>query len=207
MLKNMSDPPKPKSKNPPETLFLLAGFSWRTREFVMWRVAFDATQAKFVWGHVGGLTGMGSSNFVAVLGQPSMSQAKRITAREAGKTPDVEEANDVKLLAMTRLARLVKERGGLSGRTLDMEPFEVLRDIIRENASQDVGGPPQLVKVYASSSSRVFGVFWPNRNAGKITVLGRTLLPFERLQCPVIDPDTFDSGMELWPPSAAPETP
>ena len=80
-----------------------------------------------------------------------------------------------------------------------MEPFEVLRDMLRENVSPHIGGAPQLMKVYPSSNSAIFGVLWPNRESNSVAVSGRKLLPYERLDCPVIDPDTLETGFHLWP--------
>jgi len=108
MLKYMSDPPKPKGKNEIGSLFIFAGFSSRKREFKIWQVRFNTTEGKFEWLPAGGMRGMGGRNFVTILGQPSMSQSKRSAAIRAGKAPEVETANDVKLMATNRLAGLLR---------------------------------------------------------------------------------------------------
>ena len=79
---------------------------------------------------------------------------------------------------------------------LDMEPFEVLRDMTREEAYPSIGGPPQVVKVYRHMNSLPFGVYWPTRESGVKTLLGRPLLDYEIPGAPVIDPDrpTSDQG-------------
>ncbi len=73
-----------------------------------------------------------------------------------------------------------------------MEPFEVLRDIIRSGEFGSVGGPIQLVKIYEHSNAVPVGVYWPDRAAGSISVLGRPLMEYETTGWGVIDPDKPD---------------
>ena len=63
-------------------------------------------------------------------------------------------------LARDRIINLLKQRGRFKTSYFDMEPFEVLRDIIRENLFDDIGGPPQLAKIYQNGSTQVFAVRW-----------------------------------------------
>ena len=73
-----------------------------------------------------------------------------------------------------------------------MEPFEVLRDMLREGKYNSIGGPPQIVKVYRYLNAMPYGVYWPNRESDHITVLGRPLLDYETLEYPILDPDTLE---------------
>jgi hypothetical protein len=70
-----------------------------------------------------------------------------------------------------------------------MEPFEVLRDIIRSEKFPSVGGSPQVVKIYEHMNTVPFGVYWPDRASGQISVLGRPLMAYEKVGYSVIDPD------------------
>jgi hypothetical protein len=70
-----------------------------------------------------------------------------------------------------------------------MEPFEVLRDMIRDRVDLAIGGPPQVLKVYRYLNYAPFGVYWPDRDSGRISVLGRPLLDYEECPFGVIDPD------------------
>ena len=72
-----------------------------------------------------------------------------------------------------------------------MEPFEVLRDMIRENISPHIGGPPQLVKVYQHMNCTPFAVFWPARREKGKALLGRPLMHYESIPYPILDPDTL----------------
>jgi hypothetical protein len=69
-----------------------------------------------------------------------------------------------------------------------MEPFEVLRDMIRSGAYSSIGGAPQAAKVYRFLQTQHFAVRWPT---GKDMphILGRPALSYERLGAPSIDPD------------------
>jgi hypothetical protein len=87
------------------------------------------------------------------------------------------------------LVQLLLARGRLDGGGLDMEPFEVLRDIIRSEAVPSVGGPPQVVKLYEHMNAIPFGVYWPNRDSCQVTILGRPLMSYEATSWRVIDPD------------------
>ena len=70
-------------------------------------------------------------------------------------------AGDAADEAKSRFAKLRLGRGDFRGPPLDMEPFEVLRDMIRSGEHQTVGGPPQLVKVYEHMNTLPFVVRWP----------------------------------------------
>lgn len=94
-------------------------------------------------------------------------------------------------------------------RSLDFEPFEVVRDMLREvKHSETIGGAPQIVKVYQYMKSAPLGVFWPNRETGQIHLQGRPLLDYERTERWVLDPDRLISEMAVPNPSSAdPEEP
>lgn len=75
---------------------------------------------------------------------------------------------------------------------LDMEPFEVLRDMIRETKFTSIGGPPQMVKVYKHLNTLPHNIFWPTRDANQLTFLGRPLLSYEKNRFLSLDPDTLE---------------
>jgi hypothetical protein len=99
------------------------------------------------------------------------------------RTDDVvEEARD-------RLRILLKHRGKADRGAFDMEPFEVLRDMIRQRMYRSVGGPPQLVRVCTDRSEPI-AVRWE----GAATLFGRRLLSYERVEAPLLDPDSLQFG-------------
>jgi hypothetical protein len=87
-------------------------------------------------------------------------------------------------------SQLRPQRGGTIH--LDWEPFDVLRDMIRSQEYRTVGGPIQLVAVKQRLATMSFAVMWPRRSGGKLTLLGRELLEYERTQRLAFDPDKHE---------------
>jgi hypothetical protein len=144
----------------PQALFLLGGYLWRFHAFYVWKLEFSG--GEFFYRRV-------------IRGQ----QTRRSwSVHFAGDTDAVDHANE-------RLGRLLSERSVTPQVGLDMEPFEVLRDIIREETFPSVGGAPQLAKVYRHLNMRFFALPWD----GHLSVAGRPLLPYERAFVPEIDVD------------------
>ena len=62
MLNDISDfRSNAKSFEPPESLFIMAGYSWRDRQFELWKVPYENRIKKFVWQTAGGLRSVGES--------------------------------------------------------------------------------------------------------------------------------------------------
>lgn len=95
--------------------------------------------------------------------------------------------------AKARLVEILRKKNKLQRGGFDMEPFEVLRDMIRGNVNAAIGGGPQVVKIHRHMNVRAYAVWWPARSAGTVTLLGRPLLAYERTQQLVLDPDTLES--------------
>ena len=199
MLVNRSDFPKGQgTPDLPETQIVLAGYSWKRKEFVLFEWYWDQSLSKFAWKKSRGLRIEGVSNHIAILGDPAMTDADRtrLGKEHAQYLPG---EKDVKKIAAKRIATLVKQRQSKPEyHGLNMEPFEVLCEIITEKVSPHVAGPPQMIKMYQSCSSQVVGVLWNFEERQAIAVNGRPLLPYERLECPVIDPNTLECGFDLW---------
>lgn len=162
----------------PEAKFALSGYSWRSKKFHVWTLHFDRSIGRFTF-------------------KPASTWAAQ--AEDAYKLicyiGDADPVADAK----ERLVSLLRARGKLRSGSLDMEPFEVLRDIIREGAFGSVGGPIQLVKIYEHANAVPVGVYWPDRASGSISVLGRPLMNYETMRWGVIDPDQPDRAR---PPDA-----
>jgi hypothetical protein len=156
-----------KEPDDPETLFIFGGYSWRRKEYAIWLLHYDKAIKKFTFRPSTTWRGVGGMKKIALAGNY------------------IEEAREM-------LIGLLRERGKLENGNFDMEPFEVLRDIIREKRHDDIGGPLQMVKVYQHMNTVPFGVYWPNKESGEITYLGRPLLDYEAPHAPIIDPDTLE---------------
>jgi hypothetical protein len=97
---------------------------------------------------------------------------------------------DAVLEARGRTLRLMNERGR-DAYAIDMEPFEVLRDIIREGKHPGVGGAPQIAKVYQYMNSGFFATLWEHEQEIRAHVFGRPVLPLESCAWPAFDPESL----------------
>lgn len=152
----------------PEAVFLFSGYSWKEKKFKIWTLHFDSNIGRFTfrpttpWGG----QSQGAHKLAAFVGdEDAVAEAKR------------------------RLVTLLKDRGKIDVGSFDMEPFEVLRDIIREELFHHVGGAPQMYKVYEHSNVARFGAYWPDKASKTICVHGRPLMHYETPNCGIIDPD------------------
>lgn len=88
---------------------------------------------------------------------------------------------------------------------LDMEPLEVLIDMLRSEKFSKIGGAPQVVKAYRHQHTLPIGVLWtkpnyvigPEHSKKSVFIFGRPLMGFERTLGLVLDPD--DLGQPIHP--------
>ena len=98
------------------------------------------------------------------------------------------------MLAKQRLLAKLKQNDKLINSNLDMEPFEVLCDMLKENDDTKyplIGGVPQPIKVYEHMNRTPTAVNWEVDGNNVVSLSGRPLLHFERSSFPVIDPETL----------------
>jgi hypothetical protein len=160
----------------PKTLFMIGGYSWRDASFRAWLIQYSAERNRFeshrlIW--------------------PREEAGRRWSVHFDGSTVAVADANQ-------RLGRLLADRGLRRADGLDMEPLEVLRDVIRAGVDDTVAGPPQVAKTYRHLNTQFFAVPWE----GELTVVGRPVLGYERAEIPQIDPD--DPSRPAWRESGQP---
>lgn len=170
----------------PKVEFQLCGYSWKYKNFSTWKLHFDE--------HKGFFTFRRSKAW----GGQDPESLKYVTY--AGDEAVVDEAKE-------RLIKMLRSSGKLSSGSLDMEPFEVLRDLLREGKFPSIGGPIQMVKIYEHANAVPIGVYWPNRKSGTVSVLGRPLMDYEKTPWGVIDPDNPSRAfpMEIKAPRAPQE--
>jgi hypothetical protein len=153
---------------PPEAIFMLAGYSWRMKEFRIWQFHYHHHINEFTFKPI---------NFW-----------RARTGNSPKKIGFVGDKDAIKR-ASSLLISMLRERRKLDQGGLNMEPLEVLRDIIRSEEFPSVGGPLQVVKLYEHMNAVPFAVYWPSRSNGEVTLLGRALMPYETASFGVIDPD------------------
>jgi len=163
----IGDLPKGQTKpDPPDCEMIFGGWSWKSSSFKFWRFYYMKQRDEFDFEPGGYSIKVSRSQPIAF----------------AGTRAAVELARD-------RIIELLKSKGRFQTPYCDMEPFEVLRDIIREQKFHDVGGPPQIAKIYKNGHTQVFAVRWDMPQDRTLAVLGRPLIPKERVHLRVLDPD------------------
>jgi hypothetical protein len=156
-------------ENAPDTTFLLGGWSWRRNRFKVWLLHYDASIKKFNFRPTG-------------------------RWRSLNKEKELAFTGDYKSEYKERLVALLRKKNKLQGGGFDMEPLEVLRDMLRDSTFDLIGGAPQVIKVYRYSSCKPFAVFWPTKTAATVNLLGRPLLDYEQSGHIVLDTDTMKTG-------------
>lgn len=154
--------------------FLLCGYSWFKKEFCIDRLVFMPSSKKFEIHSV--KKGIGEFGKIAFIGDKSR------------------EARD-KLFALLRARHgddsIIK--GAPFYKHYDMEPFEVIRDMLRTaEPHSTIGGAPQLLSVCQHMTSRHLAIYWPNKENGGIYLSGRPVFEFENIDSWILDPDTFE---------------
>lgn len=150
----------------PDVQFLLSGWCWRRARFLGWVIHYDANIHRFTHRTLRHWSGSNSDKFMFFIGDRFDSFRDRLIA-------------------------MLRSRHKLAAGGFDMEPFEVLRDMLRSGEYDEIGGAPQLIKVYRHMNALPHAIYWPNHASGSVNLLGRPLLNYERSQYLVMDPDTF----------------
>jgi hypothetical protein len=165
----ITDLPKgnPPSESP-NISFILGGYSWQKKDFLLWRLRFAHRLGKFTAAPAGSLRGSGGEKRIIIEGDYKDEVGRRLVAK-------------------------LKAKGKFHTGGLDMEPFEVLRDIIRTNQFPFVGGAPQVLKIYEHMNYAPYAVYWPAKRNGSVTLLGRPLLDYELAECLILDPDNLQT--------------
>lgn len=170
MRRHISDLPVGATEaDPHDCELIFGGWSWRAGRFQIWRFRWVAARGHYDFEPVGSSLTVSRNQPVAFAGTPAAA-----------------------LEARGPIVAMLKAKGILRQPLLDMEPFEVLRDIIREGRYHDVGGPPQIAKVYRHANSQPSAVQWPTSTGPGLTFLGRPLFEGERTTAPVLDPDLLE---------------
>jgi hypothetical protein len=170
----------------PDATFVFGGYSWRLKRFQIWTIEYNQTEKEFQAHPAPNLRVIADGVHVG------RSHSTRLGSSALGR---IAIAGDQKREAYRRLRELVEQRikdNPNENHFLDMEPFEVVRDMLRDPAhSSTIGGAPQVVKVFQYLRSSSFAVYWPDKKTGVPYLHGRPILPYEWWDKQVIDPDTL----------------
>ncbi len=152
---------------------LLAGFDWRSARFKSWRLS---------------TTDQGVAEFQRLPNLASIGQTDGWSFLFYG---DDDAAREAKNRLLTHLNQRKSER------RLDMEPFEVLSEIIQLDEFDSVGGAPQLVKVFRHMNCLPYNIRCPSAKSPAF-LFGPELLDYETNRFLLMDPERLRT--ESWPP-------
>ena len=155
----------------PDCVFIFAGYSARKQNFIINRIVFHAMRKRF-----------------------EIRSAKKVNGELLAVIGDKGPVSEV----TRRIFESEKKHTG-SEFKLDMAPSEAFFDVLSSKKFREIGGAPQLTKLYQSMNQRHFGVYWPPElpfEEQKIYLRGRELGKFEVLDHPwVFDPS---AGKLYW---------
>lgn len=181
----------------PSAEFLFGGYSWVRKEFLIWRIHYHVprlhqppkgihAQRKLIEER---------SGFVATPARGWQGHPWIISGDE-----------EIALEGRRRLAKLLVDRGRAPHQVnkfkFDWEPFEVIRDMLREveadrfkHKNADIGGAPQVLKIYEHLNARYLGIDWGADVDGRARtfVCGRQTLGYENPTLWILDPNTLVS--------------
>ncbi|WP_373930727.1 hypothetical protein [Vibrio cyclitrophicus] len=152
------------SEEVPDCTFIFAGYSARKQDFILNKIVFHSKRRRFEIRSAKKMNG----ELLAIIGDkgPVSSVSRRIS-----------ESTKKHLEADFKL---------------DMEPSKAFFEVLSSKRFREIGGAPQLTKLYQNMNQKHFGVYWPPElpvSEQKIYLRGRELGKFEVLDHPwVFDP-------------------
>lgn len=192
MAKHIKSTVRPRQSALPGAHFLFGGYCWIKKRFELWTIHYNARERQFVADPAQWMSY--SRRARAVLRRNDKLDQTRAIGRVAFAGDAAEHAKSL-LLEVVNAA----EEKGRGLRSLDMQPFNVVRDMLRNPGSMDtIGGAPQLVKVYQYMQSAPLAVYWPDRACGRVYIHGRPCLGYEHIDRWIIDPDSLQSERPLY---------
>ena len=173
--------------------FLFGGYSWRKKGFELWSIRCLRARNEFV--------ARRPMNLSVDLETRTISTKTSLTKnhRLLGQIAFVgDQSRSAERLVIEKLNRKLKEGHDLA--RLHMEPFEAVRDLLRNRAWRNlpdrdsIGGAPQMMKVFQYCQTASFAFMWPSDD-GKLRAYlnGRPCLDYENLNVVCLDPDSFQS--------------
>lgn len=179
----------------PEAEFIFGGYSWIKKRFEIWRISYQKSKKRFI------------AQPASEVSYVSKKKKRDRTPTDSRKRPSPgkivfagDQANRARNLLAQKFRSVETE---FPHRKFDMEPFEVVRDMLRDsNRSETIGGAPQIVKVYQYMRTAPLGVFWPGRQGGRVHLQGRPCLGYEKIDRWTLDPDTLRSERALPTPES-----
>ncbi len=170
LIKIMNDMLKQKSDYElPEIKFLFAGYDWQKSEFKIWKIVYQKGIEKFTSHKIKHWRGVEGNKKVVFIGDY------------------IDEAK-------SRLIEKLKENGNLMSGDLNYEPLQVISEMLidgqKDNKYSDIGGSPQLIKLYKHSNRTPIAIDWTENENKLISLFGRPVAESSLLN-PILNPFTL----------------
>lgn len=152
----------------PDLSLIFGGYCWKTSKFNLWLLKYNRGSRRFEYCPPYYWRGKGKGNHYR----------KQIIL-----------IGDYQEDAYENIALKLTERGKLDNGGFDMEPLEVLRDMIKENRTY-IGGSPQVLKVLKHLHVRPYAIYEPSTKI--LSFNGRPLLPYETTDHFILNIETLE---------------
>jgi hypothetical protein len=181
----------------PDASFIFGGYSWVDKRFKLWTIAYRPGEKRFSADPPQWCT-------FSIDADRFLLRKKKKEAHDKSLGKIAFAGDQAKLARRLLLQKLNNRERSRRTSNLDMEPFEVVRDMLRDEAHADtIGGAPQVVKVYQYMHSTPLAVYWPTKSNGTVNLQGRECLGYERIDPWVLDPDSLTSEPQPVPEDRA----
>lgn len=178
---------KPKQDVSPSAEFLFGGYSWFRKSFQLWHIRYMPKIKTFAASAVPWVGYREEFGSVGWSYKKTDSEVQLI-----GRIGVIGDNAQVKL-ARKLLSEKIKAKASHGPFSLNMEPFEVVRDMLRSADSEStIGGAPQMIIVHQFMHAAPVGVYWPKKKSGRVFIQGRPILGYENIDRYILDPDTFE---------------
>lgn len=147
--------------------FLFGGWDWTKGSFRIWKLYYSDAIEGFLFDEL--TNDDTKTKFYTFLGDPE---------------------GEIETEAKERIKQIFLDDDTFDSK-LDMEPLKVLRDMSLNRDIRTVDGSLQIAKVYKSSKTEFFGIYWES-SRGKPCFQGREYKESNKPLVRYFDPDTFE---------------
>ena len=178
----------------PDVAFIFGGYSWVFKSFDIWNIAYDHKLKKMI--------AMPAKYAITNPQAKKLFIGSHNTAFLSSNTNlgkicfGGDQADEARKRFISHMTRKFSENPNmLKNSKLDWEPFEVLRDMLKDpNKAHTIGGAPQIIKIYQHMNTMPLAVYWPRKSEGQIFLNGRPVFDYENIDNWIIDPETLRSS-------------
>ncbi|MGQ5396356.1 hypothetical protein ACT8ZS_36645 [Paenibacillus sp. M.A.Huq-84] len=148
----------------PELSLIFGGYCWKRGEFLLWLLKYNP--------------GIRGFNYIPAQHWEGGHQDKQLLF-----------IGDYRQEYYEKLTNLLRERNKLNSGGFDMEPLEVLRDMLEDGSFVHIGGLPQVLKVFKHLNVRPYAIYQPSKDI--LSFNGRPLLKYETIDHFILNIETM----------------